>query len=206
MLFAITIQISTLTAQTPVAKFGSLLTSLCKGGCVDFYDSSSNNPTQWHWIFPGGTPPSSTAQNPTVCYLDSGSDNVTLIASNSNGSDTLTNINYIYVRNALSPPTPIISQQNCDTLVTTTDSSYAVYQWYFRNTIIPGATYTYLVIDRPGSYFVEVCNSTGCCVGSGIYALCEGINNFSTGEAIIIYPSPSSNGSQYTVRSIIMKL
>lgn len=53
----------------------------------EFTDISSNNPTQWSWDFDDGG--SSWAQNPSHTYSTNGTYNVCLIASNSNGSDTI---------------------------------------------------------------------------------------------------------------------
>src|SRR5271170_3229943 len=97
------------TAQKPVANFTSTDSSLCLGSCINFIDLSTNNPTSWHWIFQGVTPSSSTINAPYECYSNAGSYNVTLIATNSFGSDTLTKVNYIVVENYPSPPLPTIT-------------------------------------------------------------------------------------------------
>src|SRR5690606_15709173 len=48
-------------------------------------------PTSWSWTFPGGSPATSTAQNPTgICYATAGSYDVKLVATNASGSDSLT--------------------------------------------------------------------------------------------------------------------
>ncbi len=56
---------------------------------VDFTDLSQNYPTSWQWTFPGGTPATSTLQNPNVVYSTPGCYGATLIASNAAGSDTI---------------------------------------------------------------------------------------------------------------------
>lgn len=89
--------------QPPVANFIADKTSIMAGQSVKFTDLSTNNPTSWSWSFPGGTPSSSTAQNPTVTYNTAGTFNVTLTAVNSDGSNTMTKTNYITV-SALQPP------------------------------------------------------------------------------------------------------
>ena len=52
----------------PVADFSADATYIGTGGAVNFQDQSTGNPTSWSWSFPGGTPSTSTAQNPTVYY------------------------------------------------------------------------------------------------------------------------------------------
>jgi len=55
-----------------VADFVALNTDLCTGNSVYFMDKSLNNATSWLWTFIGGTPSSSTNQNPTVSYPNNG--------------------------------------------------------------------------------------------------------------------------------------
>jgi PKD repeat protein len=62
---------------------------------VNFSDLSSNGPTSWSWSFGDGA--SSTAQNPSHTYNAAGVYTVSLTATNSGGSDTLTRSGYIPV-------------------------------------------------------------------------------------------------------------
>ncbi|MFD2570186.1 M43 family zinc metalloprotease [Spirosoma soli] len=71
------------------------------GGQVRFNDLSGGFPTRWEWTFEGGTPATSTEQNPTVTYSQPGKFKVTLVTTNSVGqSDPLTRTEYIEVLNA----------------------------------------------------------------------------------------------------------
>jgi PKD repeat protein len=78
--------------NAPVADFNFNI--IGGGGCapltVDFFDQSIQNPTDWEWEFPGGSPSFSTDENPTVIYNNPGLFDVTLTVSNNNGSDTET--------------------------------------------------------------------------------------------------------------------
>jgi PKD repeat protein len=60
-----------------------------------FTDLSTNVPTTWAWSFPGGTPSSSTVQNPLVSYATPGYYSVTLTSSNTYGSNSITKTSYI---------------------------------------------------------------------------------------------------------------
>ena len=51
----------------------------------------------WQWSFPGGTPESSTEQNPTVIYTQSGAYDVTLRVSDAEGSDEVTKTAFVNV-------------------------------------------------------------------------------------------------------------
>jgi len=82
-----------------VADFTSNGQNICVGNPVQFVNRSLNNPITYLWYFPGGTPSTSTAQNPTVVYSALGSYNVSLVATNSNGTDSVTFTNYITVSN-----------------------------------------------------------------------------------------------------------
>lgn len=81
----------------PVANFNASGTTINEGQVVNFTDTSVNSPTSWTWSFPGGTPSSSTAQNPSVTYNSAGNYNVTLTATNAYGNDTEIKTGYITV-------------------------------------------------------------------------------------------------------------
>ncbi|MGD2085357.1 MAG: PKD domain-containing protein [Candidatus Aminicenantes bacterium] len=99
-----TVDISGGAPQPPVAAFTANTTSVTVGSSVNFTDQSTNNPTSWSWSFQGGTPSSSTSQNPTVRYNTAGTYDVTLTATNSAGSDNETKYDYITVNAAPQPP------------------------------------------------------------------------------------------------------
>ncbi len=84
----------------PTADFVGNPTTILVGGTVDFTDLSNGNPapTQWNWTFNGGTPNSSTVQNPTgIQYNAVGLYTVELTVDNGQGNDTETKIDYINV-------------------------------------------------------------------------------------------------------------
>ncbi|MCP4214338.1 MAG: PKD domain-containing protein, partial [bacterium] len=92
-----TVDITAGTVQAPVAAFTASATTVTVGDSVSFTDQSSNAPTSWAWSFAGGTPTSSTSQNPSVTYNTAGSYQVSLTASNSGGSDDEIKAAYITV-------------------------------------------------------------------------------------------------------------
>ena len=92
------------TPTPPVANFTASPTTVQKGGTVRFTDTSTGSPTAWSWTFTGGTPSSSTAQNPSVVYNTAGTYSVTLRATNSAGSNTVTKSNFITVTDSTPPP------------------------------------------------------------------------------------------------------
>lgn len=96
-------------ACAPRADFTADRFYICAGGNVNFTDQSYGVlPDNWNWTFTGGTPASSTDQNPTVQYSAPGTYAVKLVASNSNGSDSITKTAYIMVSDpALTDTTPM---------------------------------------------------------------------------------------------------
>ncbi|GIV26966.1 MAG: glycosyl hydrolase [Bacteroidia bacterium] len=75
-------------SATPNSFFTTSYSVACVNTPLQFYDASSNSPTSWNWLFPGGNPSSSTAQNPSVTYTATGTYTVSLTASNANGTGT----------------------------------------------------------------------------------------------------------------------
>jgi PKD repeat protein len=88
---------STLCEGVPAIKFTASTTDACPNTLVQFNDISGLNPTSWQWTFPGGTPATSTTQNPLVVYTQSGLYDVILTASNDIGTNTDTLKNYINI-------------------------------------------------------------------------------------------------------------
>ena len=108
---------------------------LCPGSCTN-YNNLSTNATSYLWSFPGGNPSSSTDANPQgICYNTPGHYAVTLIATNSFGSDTLSLNNYVTVYPF---PAPQGINQSGDSLIA--NQGAVSYQWYHNGVLIPGAT------------------------------------------------------------------
>lgn len=80
-----------------IASFTASATLVNAGTTVKFTDGSAGNPTSWLWSFPGGTPSTSTEQNPVVQYKTDGVYPVTLVATGTNGSDTQQRNSFITV-------------------------------------------------------------------------------------------------------------
>ncbi|PCH99142.1 MAG: hypothetical protein COB85_00615, partial [Bacteroidetes bacterium] len=93
------------TGPVPVANFVASATNISTGTSINFTDLSTNTPTSWSWSFTGGSPTSSTSQNPTnIAYNTAGCYEVTLTSTNTNGSDSETKTCYIDVTASGSPP------------------------------------------------------------------------------------------------------
>jgi len=195
------------TVLPPHADLKADKTVICTYDCINFTDLSTNA-TSWKWSFSGGTPSSSTDENPqNICYQVAGTYNVKLIAYNAGGSDSVTFSNYIIVSD--SPPLPSITQSH-DTLFCSFDPSYTSYQWYDSTALVSGAVNTFYVASHSGNYNVRVTNENGCSIAVGINIIIEptGVQSILTDNLnVMIVPNPAGNqltvyGLQFTVNRI----
>lgn len=87
------------TSMPPAPAFVADQQIVCANTVIHFTDQSIGTPaaTSWQWSFPGGTPSTSTSQNPAVTYTSPGSYQVTLVVGNTNGTNSLTKTAYIQV-------------------------------------------------------------------------------------------------------------
>ncbi|MEO8770197.1 MAG: PKD domain-containing protein, partial [Ferruginibacter sp.] len=81
----------------PVADFSNDKTYICPGQSIQFTDLSDGDNLTYNWSFTGGTPASSSLQNPVVAYAAAGTYSVSLTVTNANGSDIKTINSYILV-------------------------------------------------------------------------------------------------------------
>ena len=80
-------------------NFNVSTTQVALGSSVNFTDGSFGDITSWSWTFEGGTPDTSSQQNPTVTYNEVGDYGVTLTITDADGnSETLSREDYIHVR------------------------------------------------------------------------------------------------------------
>ncbi len=152
--------------EGPHAQMSVSRTLVCVNDTITFHDNSTNSPTSRLWLFPGGTPSSSTDANPVVSYSSASNYTVSLISMNSFGNDTLTNVNYITVK-ALPPTTVTVSKTvacSGDSIVLSGPPSMASYRWSTNDTTQS------IVLKTIGSYQVQlsVVGANGCSATSGL--------------------------------------
>ncbi len=170
---------------SPQTSFAASDTTICQKFCMDFFDQSGNNPTTWQWSFPGGVPSSSNQQNPTqICYNNPGVYDVTLITTNSFGSDTLVLTGYITVYSTPAFPTITVTG---DILTSSYASSY---QWQFNSVDIPGATNQSYTATQTGYYTVIITDENGCVSSTTVYVEVTGIDENENGLEVLIYEDP----------------
>lgn len=90
---------STAPIIAPIANFSASSQSIVEGESVTFTNTSSEDGS-YSWVFEGGSPSSSSSENPTVTYSTAGKYDVTLTVTNSAGTDTETKTEHITVTSA----------------------------------------------------------------------------------------------------------
>jgi PKD repeat protein len=121
-----------------------------------------------------------------VCYNTPGQYPVTLIATNSFGSDTLTLNNYMTV---YPYPAPQGIAQSGDTLIA--NQGAVSYQWYHDGVLIPGATNYFYVQWEGGDFNIVATDANGCEVEAVIYdVLASVLPAAYIQQAICIFPNP----------------
>ena len=124
------------------ADFTADATTINIGGTVHFTDESwGAQLTNWAWEFEGGTPATSTAQNPTVTYNEAGTYGVRLTVTNADGeSDTKFMPNYISVVSAYNMQNGTVT--TCDAMFYDDGGANANYtdNKDYTMTFMPGTT------------------------------------------------------------------
>ncbi len=158
-------------AQTPTANFTSDIQSGCSPIVVNFRDLSVGNPTSWFWNFGNGA--TSTRQNPATTYFQTGAYDITLTATNANGSNTVVKRSFIVVFdqpianfrvNKVSGCSPV-NVQFFDSTITPPNTRIISWRWDFGDgagsSTVQNPQYTY---RNPGSYTVtlSITNDKGC--------------------------------------------
>jgi gliding motility-associated-like protein len=139
---------------SPAAAFTFSNTAPCIGSTINVTDATTNAPTSWAWsISPtvGATLNSSVIQSPTINFTAAGSYIVTLIATNANGTSTISNT--IVVASCGIPAASFVLDANvcrgdCITLSDASTGSPTSWNWTIGGTI-PGTS----SLQNPG----EVC-------------------------------------------------
>lgn len=106
----------------PIASFTATPTSGPSALTVNFTDTSTGVPTNWVWDFGDGT--SSILQNPTKTYVQEGTYNVTMTATNEIGSSTKTELSYVSVAQCIISPDGIPSSMSVGTPTVTPGTAF----------------------------------------------------------------------------------
>ncbi|MEP7169384.1 MAG: PKD domain-containing protein [Bacteroidota bacterium] len=201
----------------PVANFSGNVTAGCPNQQVNFTDASANLPDSWSWTFPGGNPSTSVLQNPSVVYSTAGTYDVSLTATSTRGSNSITKTGYILI-NPL--PAASVSPSGTDSvcsftpiLLTANSGTNLNYQWIKSGVDISGATgQTYSALSA-GKYKVKVTRTTtGCNKTSGVKRIVYravpasitpgGSTVFCAGDSVMLSASPGAYTYQWRKHNV----
>ena len=128
---------------------------------MQFSNESSENATSFEWDFPGGNPTGSTEENPTVTYDQPGSYTVTLTVTNTAGSSSVTETNYITVTTV--PSAGFSPSVNLDTVSFSNSSSNAdSYAWNFGDGSTSTEENPTHIYAEDGTYTVMLIATNAC--------------------------------------------
>ena len=159
---------------SPIPVFSSNNQNINTGNTVNFSDMSTNNPTSWSWSFPGGTPATSTAQNPSVTYNTTGAFDVTLTVTNAAGSNTLTQTNYI---NVTAPATSY-----CTPTYSTGTSSND-----YINGVVLGSINNTATGGPNGNFYNDYTSQSTTLIAGNTYSMTINGSSYPSGENYFVY-------------------
>jgi PKD repeat protein len=140
------------------------LTTNCPGEPINFTDLSLGDPTSWLWTFEGGTPGTSTDQNPQgIVYTNTGDFDVTLEVTGFTGTNTYINEDYISIMDNIQPSVSIVESINdiCQgdevefTATATYGGSNPVYQWKVNGNNVGSGGTTFISTELLNDDIVE---------------------------------------------------
>ncbi|MBK8845766.1 MAG: T9SS type A sorting domain-containing protein [Bacteroidetes bacterium] len=159
----------------------------CDKNCIDFTDLTQNSPYSWMWYFTGASPATSTDQNPqNICYNNYGTFDVTLVACNNVGCDSV--VFPAFITEFQLPVAPVATLNN-NVLSSTSAFSY---QWFIvGDTTVYSTAQTYTPTVS-GNYYVLIADSNGCQVPSNVVGFYLGISQLNQSD-MVLFPNPAGN-------------
>ncbi|WBM74406.1 reprolysin-like metallopeptidase [Saprospira grandis] len=149
----------------PSANFSPNNSTICLGNSITF-NNSSTDADSYEWFFPGGSPASSTAMNPSVSYNTAGTYDVALVATNDCISDTLIVLSAITVSEVVTGIGS--SDESCagndGTATVSATSGTAPYTFLWSD----GQTTATASGLSAANYFVTVTDANGCTAVSSV--------------------------------------
>ena len=123
-----------------IADFTTTNNTPCQGTGINFSDESTGSPTNWYWEFPGGTPATSTQQNPAnIVYASQGTYDVSLTIQNSFTTVSITKTGFIHVAGMPeAPSTPEGPENPCQNALSAYTTTGAVTATSFTWVVYPG--------------------------------------------------------------------
>jgi PKD repeat protein len=177
---------------SPIANF-SVISQLGCGDIAYFTDSSLNVPTSWKWFFGDGD--SSLLQMPNHQYLTSGNYWVSLIVSNSFGSDTISKtISISIFSDTITYTGNLVEGQPIQ--FNNSILNAVSYNWNFGDGHIAISSSPSHIYASAGTYIVKLILNTGSCIDTIIDTIviqsAVGLNEAEQ-TSLFVSPNPFSN-------------
>ncbi len=161
----------------PLPDFLASDTLINMGDSINFNDLTINTPSGWLWTFTGAIPASSIVQNPTfIKYPSPGLYNVTMEASNTYGSNTLTKTSYIHV---IDTSTSVFDLNPLQNLV------------LYPNPVKEGSFVLRFYLSQPQNINIRLMNA----LSKEVYSVDK---SFSSGEKSMLVQVDNLNSGVYT--------
>lgn len=188
----------------PAAAFTASNTSICVSQCINFTETSTALPTSWEWTFAGGSPATSTSQNPpAVCWPASGTFAISLVACNSNGCDTTTQTIAVSMAIASAGPDDTI----CAGQNTALNAGGGISYLWSPSTGLSCSTCANPIANPTATttYTLTATDSTGCSNTDSTTVtveICTDLLSFSKQNKIEIFPNPFNSSTLLKVNGI----
>jgi PKD repeat protein len=146
----------------PTASFSDVQLQKCMAPFeIRFTDHSVGNPTAWFWTFPGGTPATSTEQNPVVVFNTPGYYVVTLEVSNDYGTHQLSKeCQVLYAGMPEADFAYGVDGMNVSFANFTQNATH--YVWHFGDGNVSEETSPTHEYEHPGTYLVQLTADNEC--------------------------------------------
>lgn len=193
-------------------------TTFCQGGNAVFENKSVGRPASISWLFPGGTPASSTSEAPVVTYNAPGVYDVKMIATTGLSIDTVLKTGYITVNPVAVVTTPagpnIVCTNYPSTDTYTTQGLADTYAWELypasgAGTLSPNGASCIVnwTIGWIGTASIRVRGTNIC--GPGEWSeymdmtciICTGINENQSSPWLSVYPNPANTNINLTMNA-----
>lgn len=172
----------------PTAEFDINTTAQCLAvNSFEFTNTSSGEDLTYHWDFGDGT--SSTSFSPSKTYTTSGTYQVSLTATNTSGSNTMTTPITVYATttaNVTQTTTDAGSGSVTKQFVLNNSTSFSSYSWSLvgeETNLYPNQSLTSFTFSQAGYYEIELTGlDTNGCTSSTIIAVTIAVDEVGTGN------------------------
>jgi PKD repeat protein len=200
------------TGRSVITEFeATTSTDICQNNGINFASTSVGRPATMTWLFPGGSPATSTSLTPSIIYHTPGVYDVSLITTTGLDTDTVIKSGFVNIHPGAEVTDPAGPQIVCtnnpssSTIYSTSSASATQYIWDFypasgAGTIVNnGATATINWVNNwYGTASIRVKGINDCGEGSWTQFMdisavnCTGMESNVQVQPVSVYPNPAS--------------